>query len=101
MTAAPDRIVRQGLVQVPEGREILARLTVRENLELGAWARRDSREAHGEIERLMQQFPILGQRRDLPAGQLSGGEQQILAIARGLLARPQLFLLDEPSLSRG
>ena len=98
MTAAPDRIVRQGLVQVPEGREILARLTVRENLELGAWARRDSRAAHGEIERLMQQFPILGQRRDLPAGQLSGGEQQILAIARGLLARPKLLLLDEPSL---
>src|SRR5207237_7783976 len=97
MTAAPDRIVRQGLVQVPEGREILARLTVRENLELGAWARRDSRAAHGEIERLMQQFPILGQRRDLPAGQLSGGEQQILAIARGLLARPQLLLLDQPS----
>src|SRR5207244_5424616 len=98
MTAAPDRIVRQGLVQVPEGREILARLTVRENLELGAWARSDSRAAHGEIERLMQQFPILGQRRDLPAGQLSGGEQQILAIARGLLARPKLLLLDEPSL---
>ena len=97
-TAAPDRIVREGLVQVPEGREILARLTVRENLELGAWARRDSQAAHREIEALMQQFPILGQRRDLPAGQLSGGEQQILAIARGLLARPKLLLLDEPSL---
>ncbi|HEV2013354.1 MAG TPA: ATP-binding cassette domain-containing protein [Candidatus Dormibacteraeota bacterium] len=97
-TAAPDRIVRQGLVQVPEGREILARLTVRENLELGAWARRDGRAAHREIEGLMEQFPILGQRRDLPAGQLSGGEQQILAIARGLLARPKLLLLDEPSL---
>ena len=97
-TAAPDRIVRQGLVQVPEGREILARLTVRENLELGAWARRDGRTAHREIEGLMEQFPILGQRRDLPAGQLSGGEQQILAIARGLLAKPKLLLLDEPSL---
>jgi len=97
-TAPPDRIVRQGLVQVPEGREILARLTIRENLELGAWARRDVRAAHREIEGLMEQFPILGQRRDLPAGQLSGGEQQILAIARGLLARPRLLLLDEPSL---
>jgi len=97
-TAAPDRIVRAGLVQIPEGREILARLTVRENLELGAWARRDSRSAHREIAGSMEQFPILGQRRDLPAGQLSGGEQQILAIARGLLARPKLLLLDEPSL---
>jgi branched-chain amino acid transport system ATP-binding protein len=97
-TAAPDRIVRQGLVQVPEGREILARLTVRENLELGAWGRRNGRSAHRDIEDLMKQFPILGQRRDLPAGQLSGGEQQILAIARGLLAQPKLLLLDEPSL---
>jgi branched-chain amino acid transport system ATP-binding protein len=97
-TAPPDRIVREGLVQIPEGREILARLTVRENLELGAWARRDGRSAHRDIEGLMEQFPILGQRRDLPAGQLSGGEQQILAIARGLLAKPKLLLLDEPSL---
>jgi branched-chain amino acid transport system ATP-binding protein len=97
-TAPPDRIVRNGMVQVPEGREILARLTVRENLELGTWARRDGRAAHRDIEGLMEQFPILGQRRDLPAGQLSGGEQQILAIARGLLAKPKLLLLDEPSL---
>ena len=94
----PDRIVRSGLVHVPEGREVLARLTVRENLELGAWVRRDRAAVHREIEQLSQRFPILGQRRDLPAGQLSGGEQQILAIARGLLARPKLLLLDEPSL---
>jgi ABC-type branched-subunit amino acid transport system ATPase component len=97
-TAAPDQIVRRGLVQVPEGREILARLTVHENLELGAWVRRDSRVVQREIAELMERFPILGQRRHLLAGQLSGGEQQILAIARGLLARPTLLLLDEPSL---
>jgi branched-chain amino acid transport system permease protein len=97
-TAAPDKIVSAGLVQIPEGREILARLTVRENMELGAWARRDRGAAHREIDDLMKQFPILGQRQNLPAGQLSGGEQQILAIARGLLARPKLLLLDEPSL---
>jgi branched-chain amino acid transport system permease protein len=96
--AAPDRIVRHGLVQVPEGREILARLSVRENLELGTWGRRDGKSAQREIEALMARFPILGQRADLPAGQLSGGEQQILAIARGLLAAPRLLLLDEPSL---
>jgi branched-chain amino acid transport system ATP-binding protein len=95
---SPDRIVRHGLVQVPEGREVLARLTVRENLELGAWVRRDRQAVHREIDALSERFPILGRRRDLPAGQLSGGEQQILAIARGLLAKPKLLLLDEPSL---
>ncbi|HEY8678612.1 MAG TPA: ATP-binding cassette domain-containing protein [Candidatus Dormibacteraeota bacterium] len=97
-TTPPNVIVRRGLVQVPEGREILARLTVRENLALGTWVRTDRQAAERQIDELMTRFSILGQRQHLPAGQLSGGEQQILAIARGLLARPTLLLLDEPSL---
>jgi ABC-type branched-subunit amino acid transport system ATPase component len=95
--ASPSAIVRRGLIQVPEGREILARQTVLENLELATWARRDGAVAK-EIEAAMKRFPILGERRSLRAGSLSGGEQQMLAIARGLLAKPRLLLLDEPSL---
>ncbi|HEV7445989.1 MAG TPA: ATP-binding cassette domain-containing protein, partial [Steroidobacteraceae bacterium] len=95
--ANPSRIVRHGLVQVPEGREILARQTVLENLELATWGRRNGNVAK-EIEAVMKRFPILGERRALRAGTLSGGEQQMLAIARGLLAKPRLLLLDEPSL---
>jgi len=96
-TAQPSAIVRRGLVQVPEGREILARQSVLENLELATWGRRRS-DVGKEIEAVMKRFPILGERRALRAGTLSGGEQQMLAIARGLLARPRLLLLDEPSL---
>jgi len=91
-------IVRLGVVQVPEGRSILATMTVLENLELGAYGRRDRDGIRRDIERMFARFPILAERRGLPAGSLSGGEQQMLAIARGLLARPKLFLLDEPSM---
>jgi len=91
------RRVAEGIVQVPEGRQVLAGMSVRENLELGGY-RQPGRNVLADIGRMEEYFPVLRQRSRSVAGSLSGGEQQVLAIARGLMARPKLLLLDEPSL---
>lgn len=95
---APHRIVAKGIVQVAEGRAILTTMTVRENLELGAYTRRDKGGIGADLDRVFELFPRLKERLDGMAGNLSGGEQQMLAIARALMSRPRLLLLDEPSL---
>ena len=94
---AAHKIVALGISHVPEGRAILKRMSVLENLRMGAYVRSDA-EVEGDIAAVMARFPVLAERRYQPAGTLSGGEQQMLAIARALVARPRLLLMDEPSL---
>jgi branched-chain amino acid transport system ATP-binding protein len=96
--AQPHSIVRRGVVQVPEGRGIFANLTVEENLQMGAYARNDRQAIRADHERALELLPRLRERLQQTAGTLSGGEQQMLAIARALLAKPRLLMLDEPSL---
>ncbi|MDY7605296.1 ABC transporter ATP-binding protein [Serratia marcescens] len=94
----PHRLLQRGLVMVPEGRGIFTRLTVRENLQLGAYARRDKSAVRQDFERVCATFPRLSERLHQPAGLLSGGEQQMVAMGRALLSRPRLLILDEPSM---
>ncbi len=94
----PDEIVRMGICQVPEGRHIFPQLTVQENLDMGAFLRKDKKEIKQDIDYVFSLFPILAERRGQDGGTLSGGEQQMLAMSRALMARPQLLLLDEPSM---
>ena len=96
--ASPDEIVRMGVVHVPEGRQIFSRMTIYENLRLGAFLRRDKEENKKNMEYVFSMFPILKERMKQSAGTLSGGEQQMLAIGRAVMSSPKLLLLDEPSM---
>jgi branched-chain amino acid transport system ATP-binding protein len=94
----PHEVVQRGVAHVPEGRRVFPRLTVIENLELGAYTRKSDPEVASDRERVFELFPILHERKEQLAGTLSGGEQQMLAIARALMCRPRLLMLDEPSM---
>lgn len=94
----PDQIVKQGVAHVPEGREVFPLLSVEENLQMGAYTRKDRAGVKDDMEMVMDYFPVLKDRRGQSAGTLSGGQQQMLAIGRGMMARPSVLLLDEPSL---
>ncbi len=94
----PDKVMRLGMSHVPEGREVFPFLSVRENLRMGAYTRRDADGVGKDLETVFGYFPVLRERADQRAGSLSGGEQQMLAISRALMARPRMMLLDEPSL---